>query len=106
MPKKEIFCAAEKTLKVIDGRWKLLILRELFVGPKRFGVLRDSLNGITEKMLIQQLRELKKQGIILRKDFKRLPPKVEYSISPFGKTLISVIKAMNDWGLKYGKRVK
>lgn len=97
--KKEIFCSAEITIKIICGRWKALIWKELFSGSKRFGVLRKSLNGITEKMLIQQLREMRRDGLILRKDHNEVPPKVEYSLTPLGKSLRPVIQAMHKWGL-------
>jgi DNA-binding HxlR family transcriptional regulator len=91
-------CPAETTLKAISGRWKLLILHELFSGVKRFGELQRALDGITQKMLTQQLRELEEDGIIHRQVYPQIPPKVEYSLTPLGETLKPIIDAMHDWG--------
>ena len=97
----QISCTVEATLKVIGGRWKVLILRELFQGVKRFGELHRALNGITQKMLTQQLREMEQDGIIHREVYLQVPPKVEYSLTELGKTLQPILDAMHDWGIKY-----
>lgn len=94
-------CAVESTLEVIGGRWKVLILRELLQGVRRFNELHRSLHGITQKMLTQQLRELEEDGIIHREVYLQVPPKVEYSLTETGKTLKPVLDAMHDWGIKY-----
>ncbi|MDJ0725552.1 MAG: helix-turn-helix domain-containing protein [Prochloraceae cyanobacterium] len=94
-------CAVEITIKVIGGRWKVLILRELFIGIKRFGQLQRALTGITQKMLTQQLRELEADGIVHRKVYAQVPPKVEYSLTEKGQTLKPVLDAMHQWGLKH-----
>ncbi|MGF1490264.1 MAG: winged helix-turn-helix transcriptional regulator [Prochloraceae cyanobacterium] len=94
-------CAVEITIKVIGGRWKVLILRELFTGIKRFGQLQRALTGITQKMLTQQLRELEADGIINRKVYAQVPPKVEYSLTAKGESLKPVLDAMHQWGLKH-----
>lgn len=94
-------CAVETTLKVIGGRWKVLILRELLVGMQRFNQLHRSLPGITQKMLTQQLRELEEDGIIHRQVYPQVPPKVEYSLTPLGASLKPVLEAMHEWGLKH-----
>ncbi|MCL4478910.1 MAG: winged helix-turn-helix transcriptional regulator [Deltaproteobacteria bacterium] len=86
---------------MIGGRWKLLILRELFKETKRFGELHKSLNGITQKMLTQQLRELERDGIILRKVYPQIPPKVEYSLTQKGQSLRPILDLMHEWGSKY-----
>jgi DNA-binding HxlR family transcriptional regulator len=93
-------CPAETTLKAISGRWKLLILRELFTGIKRFGELQRALEGITQKMLTQQLREMEDDSIIHRKVYAQIPPKVEYSLTPLGESLKPIIDAMHEWGDK------
>lgn len=93
-------CAVETTLKVIGGRWKVLILRELLVGMQRFNQLHRSLPGITQKMLTQQLRELAEDGIIHRQVYAQVPPKVEYSLTPLGESLNPVLQAMHEWGLQ------
>jgi DNA-binding HxlR family transcriptional regulator len=107
LPQKDdrLSCAVETTIKVIGGRWKVLILRELFVGVKRFAELRRSLPTITQKMLTQQLRELENDGIIHREVFAQIPPKVEYSLTPLGVTLKPVLDTMHQWGINYLDRV-
>lgn len=94
-------CAVETTIQVIGGRWKVLILRELFTGVKRFAQLHRALPGITQKMLSQQLRELERDGIIHREVYPQVPPKVEYSLTPLGETLSPVLDAMHHWGIEY-----
>lgn len=91
----------EVTLKRLGGRWKVLILRELFTGVKRFGQLQRALTGITQKVLTQQLRELEDDGLIQRRIYPEIPPKVEYSLTPHGQTLWPVLEAMHHWGLRH-----
>jgi DNA-binding HxlR family transcriptional regulator len=91
-------CPAETALKLISGRWKLLILALLFDGVKRFGELQKDLNGITQKVLTQQLRELEQDGIIHREVYPRIPPKVEYSLTPLGESLKPIILQLHEWG--------
>lgn len=94
-------CPVERTLEVIGGRWKVLILRELFPGVKRFGQLHRALHGITQKMLTQQLREMEEDGIIHREVYLQVPPKVEYSLTPLGESLKPIIEAMHEWGVMH-----
>ena len=94
-------CPVERTLEVIGGRWKVLILRELFPGLKRFGQLHRALNGITQKMLTQQLRELEEDGIVYREVYLQVPPKVEYSLTPLGESLKPILDSMHDWGMRH-----
>ena len=94
-------CPVERTLEVIGGRWKVLIIRELFPGLKRFGQLHRALNGITQKMLTQQLRELEEDGIIYREVYLQVPPKVEYSLTPLGESLKPILDSMHDWGMRH-----
>jgi DNA-binding HxlR family transcriptional regulator len=91
-------CPAERTLEVIGGRWKVPILWHLFQATRRFSELRRALDGVTQKMLTQQLRELESQGIVTRKVYPQVPPKVEYSLTADGKTLKPVVEAMCKWG--------
>ncbi|NJL09569.1 MAG: helix-turn-helix transcriptional regulator [Calothrix sp. SM1_7_51] len=99
-------CEVETTLRVIGGRWKVLIIRELMTGVKRFGELQRSLYGITQKMLTQQLRELEEHGIINRQVYPEIPPKVEYSLTPLGQTLKPILDAMHEWGLKHSAHLQ
>lgn len=94
-------CPVERTLEVIGGRWKVLILRELLPGVKRFGQLHRALNGITQKMLTQQLRELEEDGIIHREVYLQVPPKVEYSLTTLGESLKPILDSMHEWGIKH-----
>lgn len=94
-------CPVERTLEVIGGRWKVLILRELFQGVKRFGQLHRALHGITQKMLTQQLREMEQDGIIHREVYLQVPPKVEYSLTPLGESLKPIIDVMHEWGVRH-----
>jgi len=87
-----------KTLKVLGGKWKPLILWFLKEKTMRFSELSKELEGITQKMLTQELRQLEADGLVDRKVYAQVPPKVEYSISEYGKSLTPVIKALADWG--------
>ncbi|HEX9880825.1 MAG TPA: helix-turn-helix domain-containing protein [Candidatus Binatia bacterium] len=99
-------CPAETTLRVIGGRWKLIILWHLFQGVKRFSELQRGINGVTQKMLTQQLREMERDGVIERKVYPQVPPKVEYSLTTLGKSLEPVLDAMCDWGIKHRNRAR
>jgi DNA-binding HxlR family transcriptional regulator len=96
--KKTVSCPAEKTLEIIGGRWKLMILRELCAGASRFGVLQRALKGVSEKVLAQHLRELEKDGMIHRTVYAEVPARVEYSLTPSGKTLKPILDLMHEWG--------
>lgn len=91
-------CPAEMTLRVIGGRWKVLLLYHLFQGVQRFSELRRSVPGITPKMLTQQLREMERDGIVSRTVYPQVPPKVEYRLTPRGESLKPVVNAMCRWG--------
>lgn len=99
-PKKTISCEVEATLQIIGGRWKVLIIRELLLGVRRFGELQRALPGVTQKMLTQQLREMEQDGIVHRKVYAEVPPKVEYSLTSLGESLQPILEAMHEWGAK------
>ncbi len=103
---KKTSCAVEATLKVIGGRWKVLILRELFRGTQRFGQLHRAINGITQKMLTQQLRELEQDGLITRTVYAEVPPRVEYDLTERGQSLKPILAAMHKWGGEFVKEEK
>jgi DNA-binding HxlR family transcriptional regulator len=108
--KKEqtVGCPVETTLKVIGGRWKVLIIHFLLQNTMRFGELTRSLGSISSRTLSKQLRELEADGVINRKDFAEIPPKVEYSLTSIGKTLEPVLLSMEAWGItvKKGSKAK
>ena len=89
------------TLNVIGGKWKILIVCHLQSSPLRFSELKNKLNGITQKMLTQELRELEKDKVIHRKVYPVIPPKVEYSLSDYGRTLEPVLQTLCEWGQKH-----
>lgn len=91
-------CPAEFTLAMIGGRWKIPIIYHLMGGRKRFTELARALNGVTQKMLTQQLREMERNGLVERKVFPQVPPKVEYSLSELGMSLRPVVDSMCRWG--------
>lgn len=101
------FCPVEASLEMLSGKWKGRILWKLYNTPTmRFGELRRSLGLITEKMLAQQLRELESLGLIKRHIYREVPPKVEYSLTEFGKTLGPILDKFAEWGVAHLKKVR
>lgn len=94
------------TLNILSGRWKFLILWYLFRGTKRFSELRRSIPGVTQKMLTHQLREMERDGLITRKVYAQIPPKVEYSLTTLGRSLQPILDAMCDWGKRPGVQLQ
>lgn len=96
--------AVEATLSVLGGKWKLLILWHLRDGPRRYGEIKRLMSNITEKMLIQQLKELEKDGIVTRTAYPEIPPRVEYAFSEYGKSLFPVLQVLCAWGEEHIRR--
>ena len=94
-------CPVETTLVLMGDRWKILIVRDLLTGTKRFGELKKSLPGISQKVLTSHLRAMEESGLVNRKVYAEVPPKVEYSLTEIGKTLKIVIDVMWKWGEDY-----
>ena len=99
--KKNLECPVATTINLIGNKWKLLIIRDLLNGTKRFGELRKSLTGISQRVLTENLRELETDGLLNRKVFAEVPPRVEYSLNYTGLSLKPIIETMADWGTKY-----
>lgn len=100
--KKELpACPVETTLLFLGEKWRVLILRDLMDGTKRFGELRKSIEGISPKVLTSHLRAMEAGGILNRKVYAEVPPRVEYSLTKTGKSLQSVLDSMADWGSMY-----
>lgn len=95
-------CPVETTLDVIGGRWKPLLLYRLKEGTRRFNELGRLLPSITQRMLTQHLRELEADGLVARKVYPVIPPRVEYSLTPVGESLVPILEAMCAWGYSYG----
>lgn len=91
-------CGITRALQVIGAKWTALIIRDLFLGPKRFGELERSLAGISPKTLSQRLDQLERDGIISKKIYAEVPPHVEYSLTDKGRTLQGIIDSMRAWG--------
>jgi DNA-binding HxlR family transcriptional regulator len=106
MQKLSYICGLDCAIDVIGGKWKALILWELGHGPRRFGELRRAVTGISEKMLIQQLRELESDDIVHREVFHQVPPKVEYSLTAFGVELNEALLPLGDWGERHMDRIQ
>ena len=98
-------CGLDTVLALIGGKWKMLILYHVCHAPRRFGELRRLLPGISEKMLIQDLRQMQESNLLVRKDYQQVPPKVDYSITPFGRALGKSMVPLCAWGDKNRKRV-
>ena len=94
-------CPVETTLLLIGDKWKVMILRDLMTGTKRFGALRRSIPAISQKMLTQQLRAMEADGLVHREVYAEVPPRVEYSLTEPGESLRPVLDAMSVWGRQY-----
>ena len=102
MANKELpVCPVETTLSLISNRWKVLILRDLFTGTKRFGELKKSLAGISQKVLTANLKDMEADGLLSRKAYPEVPPRVEYTLTETGASLKPLIGSMFDWGMDY-----
>ncbi|MBB1251170.1 helix-turn-helix domain-containing protein [Rhizobium sp. G21] len=91
-------CSVEAAIALIDGKWKSVILFHLMSGTLRFNALRRHIPGVTQRMLTNQLRELEEDGLIIRTVYAVVPPKVEYSLSPLGESMIPILTALKAWG--------
>lgn len=103
---KSVACPVETTLRVIEGRWKVMVLHYLLPGTKRFNELHRLLKGVSHRTLAQQLRELERDGIVRRKVYPQIPPKVEYSLTKLGASLEPILMAMHKWGEEYASRMR
>jgi DNA-binding HxlR family transcriptional regulator len=105
--KKDAFtCGLDAALFVLGGKWKPLILFHLAHGARRYGELRRAVGTVSDKVLIQQLKELEADGIVNRFDYREIPPKVEYSLTTFGRTLGKALAPLCEWGTQYSTDVE
>lgn len=96
----------QRAIRAITGKWKIEIVCSLLMGPLRFGELRRALPGITQHMLTEQLHDLADNGIVVRKPFAEIPPRVEYELSQAGVDLMPTFKALREWSLEYEHQLK
>lgn len=94
-------CPVETTLTLIGDKWKILILRDLLLGTKRFGELKKSIGSVSQKVLTAQLRDMEKSGLLIRTVYAEVPPRVEYSLTDLGESLKPILDAMRNWGENY-----
>ena len=105
--KKELpACPVEVTLQLIGDKWKILILRDLMDGTKRFGELKKGINGVSQKMLTANLRAMETNGLLSRKVYAEVPPRVEYTLTKTGYSLKPVLDVMDSWGGEYRKKME
>ncbi len=101
-PAKELpACPVETTLTLISDKWKVLILRDLMPGTKRFGELKKSIGHVSQKVLTAQLRQMEQSGLVIRTVFPEVPPHVEYTLTDLGYSLKPILDAMWEWGENY-----
>ena len=106
MKKEMPACPVETTLTLISDKWKVLILRDLLPGTKRFGELKKSIGHVSQKVLTAQLRQMEQSGLVNRKVYAEVPPKVEYSLTDVGYSLKPILDAMWTWGEEYQKEME
>jgi DNA-binding HxlR family transcriptional regulator len=106
MNKELPLCPVETTLLLIGDKWKVLILRDLIEGTKRFGELKKSIGAISQKVLTQQLREMEEDGLVERKVYAEVPPRVEYTLTEDGISLKPILDSMWAWGEQYKEKKK
>lgn len=94
-------CPVETTLTLISDKWKVLILRDLLPGTKRFGELKKSIGTVSQKVLTAQLRQMEDSGLLVRTVYPEVPPRVEYTLTELGYSLEPILDAMRDWGEAY-----
>ena len=105
--KKELpACPVETTLSLIGDKWKVLILRDLLPGTKRFGELKKSIGSVSQKVLTAQLRDMESNGLLTRTVYPEVPPRVEYTLTELGRSLKPILDAMWDWGEEYKASVQ
>ena len=97
-------CPVETTLTLISDKWKVLILRDLLTGAKRFGELKKSVGNVSQKVLTAQLRQMEESGLLTRTVYQEVPPRVEYALTDLGRSLKPILDAMRDWGEAYRRR--
>ena len=105
-PARPFLCGLDAALRLIGAKWKPLILHFLYQEPKRYGELKRCVTGVTDKVLIQQLKDLEAHGVISRTDHKEIPPRVDYALTRFGTGLAEALKPLCEWGEANSKEIR
>jgi DNA-binding HxlR family transcriptional regulator len=98
-------CGLDSSLRLLTGKWKPLIVYFLLLGPKRYGELKRAVRDASDKVLIQQLKELEGDGVVIRTDHKEIPPRVDYALSPMGESLARALEPLCQWGTEHAATV-
>jgi DNA-binding HxlR family transcriptional regulator len=101
----QYLCGLDASVDVIGGKWKVLLLWALREGPRRYGELKREVTGISEKMLVQQLRQMEADGLVEREVFHEVPPRVDYRLTALGESLNEALRPLGDWGEKHMERI-
>ena len=99
-------CPVATTVSLIGSKWKLLIMRNLLARPWRFNELQKSIDGISQKVLTEALRSMEADGLVIRKAYPEVPPRVEYSLTELGESMRPIIKSMENWGMAYKEQMQ
>jgi DNA-binding HxlR family transcriptional regulator len=94
-------CGLDATLRIISGKWKPMVVFFLHDGPKRYGELKRAIKGVSDKVLIQQLKDLEADRVLARNDYKEVPPRVDYALTPLGRSLADAIVPLCTWGTEH-----
>lgn len=98
-------CPVELALQLVSNRWKVLIIRDLLDGTKRFSELKRSVGNITQKVLTANLRDMEQSGLLTRRAYAEVPPRVEYTLTELGQSLRPIVHALSEWGETYGSKL-
>ena len=101
----KLTCPIQRTIAFVGDKWKIIVLHTLTTGTKRFGELQRAMEGITPKVLTRQLRDLERDGLVARHVHPQVPPRVDYSLTPLGESLMPVLKQLHDWAVAHADEI-
>lgn len=101
----KLTCPIQRTIAFVGDKWKIIVLHTLTTGTKRFGELQRAMEGITPKVLTRQLRDLERDGLVARRVHPQVPPRVDYSLTPLGESLMPVLKQLHDWAVAHADEI-
>jgi len=101
----KLTCPIQRTIAFVGDKWKIIVLHTLTTGTKRFGELQRAMEGITPKVLTRQLRDLERDGLVARHVHPQVPPRVDYTLTPLGESLMPVLKQLHDWAVAHADEI-